>query len=29
MIRSENARLSGWIYVDERGTDLRTAANTM
>ncbi|GIZ51893.1 efflux RND transporter permease subunit [Noviherbaspirillum aridicola] len=29
MIRSENARLSGWVYVDVRGTDLRTAVNAM
>ena len=25
MIRSENARLAGWVYVDVRGADLRTA----
>lgn len=29
MIRSENARLSGWVYVDVRGTDLRTAVTAM
>lgn len=29
MIRSENARLSGWVYVDVRGTDLFTAVKTM
>ena len=29
MIRSENARLSGWVYVDVRDTDLRTAVNAM
>ncbi|MBK4734661.1 efflux RND transporter permease subunit [Noviherbaspirillum pedocola] len=29
MIRSENARLSGWVYVDVRGTDLRTAVKAM
>jgi len=29
MIRSENARLSGWVYVDVRGTDLRSAVNAM
>jgi Cu(I)/Ag(I) efflux system membrane protein CusA/SilA len=29
MIRSENARLSGWVYIDVRGTDLRTAVNAM
>lgn len=29
MIRSENARLSGWVYVDVRGTDLRTAVRAM
>ncbi|KRB79517.1 efflux RND transporter permease subunit [Noviherbaspirillum sp. Root189] len=29
MIRSENARLSGWVYVDVRGTDLRTAVHAM
>jgi Cu(I)/Ag(I) efflux system membrane protein CusA/SilA len=26
MLRSENARLSGWVYVDIRGRDLRSAA---
>ena len=29
MIRSENARLSGWVYVDVRGVDLRTAVAAM
>ena len=29
MIRSENARLSGWIYVDVRGVDLRSAVHAM
>ena len=29
MLRSENARLSGWIYVDVRGRDLRSAVNAM
>ena len=29
MIRSENARLSGWVYVDVRGTDLFTAVKAM
>jgi Cu(I)/Ag(I) efflux system membrane protein CusA/SilA len=29
MIRSENARLAGWVYVDVRGTDLRTAVKAM
>jgi copper/silver efflux system protein len=29
MIRSENARLSGWIYVDVRGADLHTAVKAM
>ncbi|MFC7518836.1 efflux RND transporter permease subunit [Herbaspirillum sp. GCM10030257] len=29
MIRSENARLSGWVYVDVRGTDLHSAVKTM
>ncbi len=29
MIRSENARLSGWVYVDVRGTDLLTAVRAM
>jgi len=29
MIRSENARLSGWVYVDVRGTDLSTAVKAM
>jgi Cu(I)/Ag(I) efflux system membrane protein CusA/SilA len=29
MLRSENARLAGWIYVDLRGRDLRSAVNEM
>jgi Cu(I)/Ag(I) efflux system membrane protein CusA/SilA len=29
MIRSENARLSGWVYVDLRGRDLESAVNDM
>ena len=29
MIRSENARLSGYVYVDIRNTDLRSAVQTM
>ncbi|HEX7915250.1 efflux RND transporter permease subunit [Rudaea sp.] len=29
MIRSENARLSGWIYVDARGRDLASVVNDM
>lgn len=29
MLRSENARLSGWIYVDIRGRDLRSAIHDM
>jgi len=29
MLRSENARLSGWVYVDLRGRDLRSAVNAM
>jgi Cu(I)/Ag(I) efflux system membrane protein CusA/SilA len=29
MIRSENARLSGWVYVDVRGIDLRSAVQAM
>ncbi len=29
MIRSENARLAGWVYVDVRGADLRTAVQAM
>ncbi|TDF63888.1 efflux RND transporter permease subunit [Cupriavidus sp. L7L] len=29
MLRSENARLSGWIYVDIRGRDLRSAVHDM
>ncbi|QGZ42364.1 Cu(I)/Ag(I) efflux system membrane protein CusA/SilA [Pseudoduganella flava] len=29
MIRSENARLSGWVYVDVRGVDLATAVRAM
>jgi Cu(I)/Ag(I) efflux system membrane protein CusA/SilA len=28
MLRSENARLSGWVYVDMRGRDLRSACRT-
>ena len=27
MLRSENARLSGWVYVDVRGRDLRSVVN--
>lgn len=29
MVRSENARLSGWVYVDVRGRDLRSAVRDM
>jgi Cu(I)/Ag(I) efflux system membrane protein CusA/SilA len=29
MLRSENARLSGWVYVDIRGTDLKSAVHEM
>lgn len=29
MIRSENARLSGWVYVDVRDTDLHSAVRAM
>jgi Cu(I)/Ag(I) efflux system membrane protein CusA/SilA len=29
MLRSENARLAGWIYVDLRGRDLRSAVTEM
>ncbi len=29
MLRSENARLSGWVYVDLRGRDLRGAVQDM
>ncbi|WP_374664015.1 efflux RND transporter permease subunit [Ramlibacter sp.] len=29
MLRSENARLSGWIYVDVRGRDLRSVVHDM
>jgi len=29
MVRSENARLSGWVYVDLRGRDLRAAVRDM
>jgi Cu(I)/Ag(I) efflux system membrane protein CusA/SilA len=29
MIRSENARLSGWVYVDVRGADLHSAVKAM
>lgn len=29
MLRSENARLSGWVYVDIRGRDLRSAVRDM
>ncbi len=29
MLRSENARLSGWVYVDLRGRDLRSAVREM
>jgi len=29
MLRSENARLSGWVYVDVRGRDLRSVVSDM
>jgi Cu(I)/Ag(I) efflux system membrane protein CusA/SilA len=29
MLKSEDARLSGWVYVDIRGRDLRSAVNDM
>lgn len=29
MLRSENARLSGWVYVDVRGRDLKSVVNDM
>jgi Cu(I)/Ag(I) efflux system membrane protein CusA/SilA len=29
MLRSENARLSGWVYVDIRGRDMRSAVGDM
>lgn len=29
MLRSENARLSGWVYVDVRGRDLQSAVRNM
>jgi Cu(I)/Ag(I) efflux system membrane protein CusA/SilA len=29
MLKSENGRLSGWVYVDLRGRDLRTAVKDM
>jgi Cu(I)/Ag(I) efflux system membrane protein CusA/SilA len=29
MLRSENARLTGWVYVDIRGRDLRSAVQDM
>jgi Cu(I)/Ag(I) efflux system membrane protein CusA/SilA len=29
MLRSENARLSGWVYVDIRGRDLKSAVQEM
>ncbi len=29
MLKSENARLSGWVYVDTRGRDLKSAVNDM
>ena len=29
MLRSENGRLSGWVYVDVRGRDLRSVVNDM
>jgi copper/silver efflux system protein len=29
MLKSENARLSGWVYVDLRGRDLRSAVRDM
>ena len=27
MLKSENARLSGWVYVDLRGRDLQSVVN--
>jgi len=29
MLKSGNARLSGWVYVDLRGRDLRSAVHDM
>lgn len=29
MLKSENARLSSWIYVDLRGRDLKSAVDEM
>lgn len=29
MLKSENARLSGWVYVDIRGSDLQSTVNDM
>jgi Cu(I)/Ag(I) efflux system membrane protein CusA/SilA len=29
MLRSENARISGWVYVDLRGRDLQSAVEEM
>ncbi|MDB5764310.1 MAG: CusA/CzcA family heavy metal efflux transporter, partial [Herminiimonas sp.] len=29
MLKSENARLSGWVYVDIRGRDLNSAVREM
>lgn len=29
MLKSENARLAGWVYVDIRGRDLRSAVRNM
>jgi Cu(I)/Ag(I) efflux system membrane protein CusA/SilA len=29
MLRSENARLSGWVYVDARGRDLVSVVNDL
>ena len=29
MLRSENARLAGWVYIDIRGRDLRSAVREM
>lgn len=29
MLKSENSRLSGWVYVDIRGRDLKSAVNDM
>ena len=29
MLKSENARLSGWVYVDVRGRDLQSAVREM